>query len=276
MKVWDLKKEFRYAHLKRDGWNLQIRRLPNGVLLGLTRSGIIPVPEHIKEPLDRPLDERPCWTLSGELYHPDAPASQVSRCLNEDPGALQFEAYDCNLLKRSTSLEEAELWFAKQDVRFIPYLCNWNSEKHPEDENLRQRLGTFDNEQLVEFSGLCRIFEKCNHEGWVLKDSLGGPMFKHKEFRTADVCIRGITMGEGRLEGTVGALVCEDGNGNEVANVFGMSDEQRQDMLRLHLNKQLVGKIIECKYQLKEETGRLRHPTFVRFRPDLKEAQCTI
>jgi len=60
--------------------------------------------------------------------------------------------------------------------------------------------------------------------------------------------------------------VCELPNGKKVNVGGGYEDHERDTFWKKR--KQLVGKIIEIKYQDVTKGGSLQFPVFVRFRPD--------
>lgn len=89
---------------------------------------------------------------------------------------------------------------------------------------------------------------------------------KLKQADTVDVPIVGWKPGKGKYEGTLGALIV-DHKGKEV-RVSGMNDTMR-DALFEKRKKLMSGTMIaEIEYQLITQAGSLRHPRFIRLRPD--------
>jgi len=112
-------------------------------------------------------------------------------------------------------------------------------------------------------------------EGWVFKQREYEGWFKLKETKTVDAIVVGCVPGKGKYAGMVGSLVCSVFQGDqlvEIANVSGMTDEQRHEMIY----NCPCDKVIEIKYQRVESRGRLRHPSFIRFRPDKPARECTM
>jgi DNA ligase-1 len=88
---------------------------------------------------------------------------------------------------------------------------------------------------------------------------------KIKEHQTDDLVILDTEEGTGRLTGTLGALVC-DNAGVTVRVGTGFTDELRANFWRDR--DWLTGRTVEVGYQHQTNDGSLRHPTFIRLRPD--------
>ena len=127
----------------------------------------------------------------------------------------------------------------------------------------------------------CREFTEQGYEGVVLRhpdvpyhEGRSNHLLKYKFFKEADLKIVGTEAGEGRLEGTLGALIVEgaiDGV-NIRANVgTGLTDADRA---LLHADKDIVGKVLTVKYQSiterpdKEGYYSLRFPSFCGIKKD--------
>lgn len=99
-------------------------------------------------------------------------------------------------------------------------------------------------------------------------------LLKVKKMNTLDLEILGFEEGEGRLSGTLGAILVRYKNGNIVKVGSGFSDELRKEIWQ---NRNIwQGRI--CEIQYFEETSNadggisLRFPVFKDFRPDKTEA----
>lgn len=115
-------------------------------------------------------------------------------------------------------------------------------------------------------------------EGVVLKDSHYDKWWKVKECRTCDAFVVGDKDGDGKYLGMMGSLVVsvlKNGKPVEVANVSGMSDDERLMLTAMLDDGLLLGRVIEVEYQYLGAKGRLRHPRFVRLRDDKPVDQCT-
>lgn len=122
-------------------------------------------------------------------------------------------------------------------------------------------------------------------EGVILKDVGGeygdsGAWIKVKKYSTIDVVVTGFTAAKhgrtGKYVGLLGAIkvsvYTRDGELIEVGRVSGMSDE-----LRVEYSKnpdELMGKVVEIRAQ-EFAKDRLRHPRFVRARPDADPRSAT-
>lgn len=98
-------------------------------------------------------------------------------------------------------------------------------------------------------------------------------LIKVKKFYTLDLKVIDVVEGDGRLKGTLGALVVEY-KGNTVNVGSGFSDEQRKEFWE---NKDsIIGRVIEVKYKeitKNKDTGleSLQFPVFVSLREQGKE-----
>ncbi len=99
-------------------------------------------------------------------------------------------------------------------------------------------------------------------------------LMKVKKMQTMDLEIIGFEEGEGRLAGTLGAILVRYKNGNIVKVGSGFSDDIREQIWEHQLH--YSGKIVEIQY-FEETTNAdggesLRFPIFKDFRPDKTEA----
>lgn len=81
---------------------------------------------------------------------------------------------------------------------------------------------------------------------------------KVKKHDTLDLPVIGIEDGEGRLEGLVGALVCQLPNGKTTKVGTGLSDAQRRLWMQGPSN--IIGKTVEVEFMEYSSKGVLRHP----------------
>lgn len=123
-------------------------------------------------------------------------------------------------------------------------------------------------------------------EGVILKDlrrSYGDPgaWIKVKRLATLDVVVTDFTDAKfgrtGKYDGLVGAAVVSvfspGGSLVEIGRVSGMDDATRVEMTRNP--GRWIGSVIEIEAQ-EWALDRLRHPRFVRARPDADPAECTL
>ena len=108
-----------------------------------------------------------------------------------------------------------------------------------------------------------------NHD-WYYECKRTAKLIKVKRFYTMDLKITEVVEGDGRLKGTLGALVVEYKN-NTVNVGSGFTDEQRNYLW--NNREQIVGCIVEVKYKevsIDKNTGleSLQFPIFLGFRND--------
>jgi hypothetical protein len=101
---------------------------------------------------------------------------------------------------------------------------------------------------------------KKGHEGLVFQ-SVNGDIIKIKKSYTYDVEVIGIEEGKGRNEGVLGALITPNGKVGT-----GFTDKERVQFYSNDFN--IIGKIIEVGCMELTETGKFRHPRFIRLRED--------
>lgn len=141
-------------------------------------------------------------------------------------------------------------------------------ELHPDLRMITHKV-VINTEEVVEAYNDARARGK---EGIIVKDmhfpyepkrSYGWLKVKGEE--TEDAPIVAIEPGKigTKYEGLIGAFIVRRENGVEVNVGSGLSDE-----LRKTDGEQYVGKMIEIEYHEETPDGSLRHPRFVKFRPD--------
>jgi DNA ligase-1 len=125
-------------------------------------------------------------------------------------------------------------------------------------------------DELMDYYHKCRL---AGLEGVVIKrpghqyvGTRSMDWLKMKAVETVDVPIVGFNEGEGKYEGTLGALVVKLDNGQLCDVGSGFSDLER-DAFWNNKGKYLV-KIIEVLYHENTDDGNLRHPRFHRIRTD--------
>lgn len=118
-----------------------------------------------------------------------------------------------------------------------------------------------------------QLYREQGLEGAVIKrlDSLysfdrNKDWLKLKFTDTIDLEVVNIEQGTGKNANRLGALICQLPNGNKVNVGGGYNDEQRDQIWKER--KEVIGRVIEIKYQDKTKDGSIRFPVFVRFRDD--------
>ena len=113
---------------------------------------------------------------------------------------------------------------------------------------------------------------RAGFEGLVLKNAHAAYPFgrskvwlKYKPFFEADLVVMALDAGTGRNANRLGAFIC-DYKGKRVRVGSGLSDEQRDKFWAKR--EELVGQVIEVKYQEVTKDKALRFPVFLRLRED--------
>lgn len=107
------------------------------------------------------------------------------------------------------------------------------------------------------------ILKKCNAP--YSSGKRNADVMKIKEEITLDLIVTGMKQGEGKYEGTLGALLVVDANGRQ-HTVSGMTDAQR--LAWWNNPDEIVGKIVEIKAMKILPDGSLREPRFKAIRYD--------
>lgn len=247
-KVWK-GQECKYAHIKRDGHQLQIdcskplprflTRKPTDITDELKWCGwALPFYERV------PRGHR----IVGELYVPGEKASYVKTAIKQRDKRLTFEAFAVPSMPQLTSLEDVELMLTKWGVGFIPYVLT---------------------DALESIFDILDVLPP-DVEGYVLKNEHLGTWYKYKPKCTIDLIVHDVKWAErGKFLGLVGSLVCKTTEGIIVANVSGMDDATR-----VYLDESCIGRVCEVSYQYVGSQGKLRHPVFERWRDDKSASEC--
>lgn len=252
MKRWNGKTQHRYAHVKRDGHMIIVKKLQSGEVRFYSKNMIrFDMRWH---PASALIYSRVPYetTLHCELWKAGENASYVkSGIVNEDKD-LVLDVFAVPTLNHNLPLHDLADQIQRWGLKTPPWMDLWLSAAWHE---LSLGYAEPENLSVETVPG--------EHEGWVLKDSNFSEFYKLKAFLTADLEVVDLKPGKNKYAGQVGALICALADGTVVANVSGMTDDERAAM-----STQDIGRIVEVKYQYVGDGGRLRHPTFVRFRDD--------
>jgi hypothetical protein len=100
------------------------------------------------------------------------------------------------------------------------------------------------------------------YEGLVLYNPLTEVYLKDKDLDTLDVKVLGWKYGTGRNAKRIGAIVTDKGN-----VTAGLTDRLREELMDVNF----LGSIIEVSCMEMIKDGKMRHPRFIRCRPDKDE-----
>jgi hypothetical protein len=243
----------RYAHVKLDGHYLQVTVSESGYVTCTSKQGTA---------LDLTFvpSLKGCWTMPcgktalGELWYPGKPASYIKTAIKERDPQLRFSVFAMTGL-HNDELGTLHLECSLRGLHMTPWYG-------PEGSNMYYScVGIWDGVNLPPLQ----------HEGFVLKDGVWTNWQKYKPFDTIDLIVEGLVDGKNSNLGLVGSLICRTAEGYIVANAGGFKWEDR-----VNLSEDDIGRVVEVKYQLEGSKGKLRHPTFVRFRDDKLAHECTV
>jgi hypothetical protein len=252
MKKWRGEKTL-YAHVKLDGHYLQVTKTDSGLVVCTSKQGTILPLEFVPTLRNVFLNLKIGQTCLGELWYPGQPASYVKTAIKNKDRNLRFTAFALTHLP-DDSLETMHMYCVKMGIEMVPWYG-------PEQCCLSTCLGVFDHTALPEMT----------HEGFVMKDGVWTNWLKYKPFDTIDLIVHDFVEGNRKNIGLVGSLICKTAEGYIVANAGGLSDE-----VRVMITDDDIGRVVEVKYQSVGAKGKLRHPTFVRFRDDKNAEDCVV
>lgn len=246
MKTYDGKSAYVYAHWKRDGHCVVMKKDAFGDVRFFSRHpyDITDKMKHLGAYASCVRWVPPGTTITGELWVPGRKASAVITALNEKDPALTWEPFQVDTAPPESTLSSIRALLSLWGLPFIPYEFT---------VDIKDRLPK-------------------DVEGYVFKNGNLLVVGKWKPVRTIDLIINGYKDGRGKNLGLVGSLECKTVEGHVVASVSGMTDEERWDMTMKEDTN--LGRVVEVEYQYVGAGGRLRHPRFVRFRDDKQPAEC--
>lgn len=249
MKVYNQNKpkNYKYTSIKRDGHYTLVQIRANGARV-FTRNGI-EITEKVRY-LDWFQDIRlgADKDFAGELWLPGGVATDVPHAMKVKNRALRFDVFSAFHLPEGADLEEVEY---DAQVAGLPVIQYWDfSKKEYTREVFRKRADV---------------------EGFVYSNGNRCEQVKEKPMRSADLVVLGVTEGQGKYSGMIGAISVGI-DGEELATCSGFTDEVRK--MITENPEQYIGKVVEIQYQKIGSGGRLRHPVFVSFRDDKSAEEC--
>ncbi len=208
----------------------------------------------------------PNTVIDGELFLPGGRATQVITAIKKRDPALTFKAFAVPVLR---AVDYRTMYFDE-----AMGLLEANGFKVPEWEEI-----SLWEDDLIDFY-LERAVEQ-EIEGFVLKNAHYSEWYKVKPDKTVDLVITGVKWSDStNWMGYVGAILCsaydKDGELVEVCSTSGMTMDVREDITDMEEAGELVGKVVEVKYQEVESHGRLQFPRFQRFRDDKPAEDCKL
>jgi DNA ligase 1 len=128
-------------------------------------------------------------------------------------------------------------------------------------------------ESVSQVKGFQHDFESIGYEGAMVNPNIPYYMgrktnclLKFKSMLTWDCKVVGLVEGRGKLVGTLGAMEVVQENGRVCEVGTGFTEEER-DFIWNHRDE-VVGRVVEVKYQELTPDGFMRFPVFMRYRTD--------
>lgn len=210
----------------------------------------------------------PRSSMDCEVWVPGKPASEVPTALREGHLPLEITAFAMPWWD-GKDLEAVRVDKIRDDFRGLI----WDDHQFAELCPLEELLGDPPWDESWAEQKLVELATAKGLEGYVLKSMNYLGWCKVKAQEAVDCVCTGIEPGKGKYEGLVGSLEGSVYNNGElvvVANVSGMTDDERKAM---SMND--AGRVFEVAYQYVGAKGKLRHPRFVRWRDDKPAKECT-
>lgn len=173
------------------------------------------------------------------------------------------------------SINEFDFIKDKQDVRRTCLMGLFN--------NLGMKI-KFQSSELIICNNIQELndfYYKCINRGeegiiikemdalWALEENDRKKWFKVKPVYTSDMRVFKYEYGKGKNKDYISVLWVEDKNGVIRSKVSGMTDEMKKFITKMQ--DEIIGKIVEVKYNKVTDTNSLRHPRFIRIRFDKDE-----
>lgn len=196
----------------------------------------------------------PMSHVSGELWVPGSPASQVVSAMTSAPEKLVFTPFAVpSWMGRGYAGTMDDARRLVEEKLKLPFVRNLPFQEYTAEDFREMFPGS---------------------EGVVLKHAHLRGWFKVKWEQTVDLVVMDVKPGDkyGKYAGMAGSLHGGVWDGDELVEVAccsGMDDE-----LRKAISLADRGRVFECRFQYVGEGGRLRHPRFIRWRDDKPVIEC--
>lgn len=211
--------------------------------------------------------------IDGEVIPPAGQSTDVSTFMKDDSELLDYKAFGILKLRGDRVDWEVEAAQKMLSGWGIPLVHSDRLDFDAGELYLPIRHGDWD----AAFLDMTMRAMNLKVEGFILKKYCWGPFYKFKSAETYDLIVTGSTDANygvtGKYFGQIGALLCSayvDGKLVEVCKCSGMTDAQRLQFTQ----KLPLGEVVEVKAQCVAGKGRLRHPRFIRMRPDKNPSEC--
>lgn len=232
---------------------------------GRVLENVVPIVEELKAILD--VQD---WVFDGELMDP-------GKTFEETVGNARRGGSGDTLVYNVFDMVPAPDWEARETAgllerKFDLFELNKSVTKHglKRVRVLHEQLINVPTAEVLERT--MRAFIAAGHEGAMVKRDVPyrfkrtEDVLKMKLFETVDAEITGAYEGRGKHRGKLGGLYIKLPNGNGSRVGSGFSDAEREEVWANRSSYQ--GRVVEVEYQNMTARGKVRFPTFVRFRPD--------
>ena len=158
-----------------------------------------------------------------------------------------------------------------------PFFQRFSAINEFEELNEIKLVRTIEINDLNQISEFHQQFVTEGYEGLMIRNNTPyewkrtDNLIKVKDMKTMDCRILDVQYGSNKFTDRMGAILVLQENGIECLVGGGFSDEERLHFIQQ--KQELIGKIIEVKYQELTEHNCMRFPVFLRFRPDLDEEE---
>jgi ATP-dependent DNA ligase len=264
-----------FAEPKLDGYRMIAR---------ITKEGVVTFHCRDEKPVDWPRKNllhiekalvaagfRDCY-VDGEIMAADWGKTAIvksAKTSQEDAEGLKFHIFDyvnpdlvdAPFELRRLALKQFNLWAPGPSSPIVRVACTLV-------------------DSLQAAQAIDKVHREAGYEGTMLKDPHATYEFKRsrawmklKPFKTIEGRVVGIVEGKGKHKGRMGALECELKDGTRFNVGTGFTDENRASIWELTRTpsrtgvRHIIGEIVEVLVQ-DSDVGTVRHPSFVRFRPD--------
>lgn len=235
----------KYAHLKRDGYFMEVWR---GMCMSTTGDNYA---QRIAYKYPQ-LADLPTQVMFGaELYVEGVDRSLLKRYIAEQSPLVQLEVFASYLHSPDTMLEDIQSVCNEVGLNFVPWVHGPRTPQMALDMSL-------DIPQDLEGY----VFKDGNHLNWR----------KVKRHQTIDLIIQDfIPAKPGKYFGMVGSIECRSTEGFTICACSGMDDG-----LRASLDRSMIGQVVEIGFTEVGTQGGLIHPRYLRPRPDKSPNECLV
>lgn len=258
------------AQIKFDGYYCEVYKIKDCIEICMKKQNINLWPKLQKiEIIKNQIESLPNETiLRCELHCLGIPATSVPTLINDADIRLllspfKIELYDGKIPNLNFQ-EEFDLLFTKHCFTVPEYYCSWNPSKIL---------------SLEEIESLKDAAKKLKTEGFVVKNNkYQYQCWKIKPNKTVDAFIINYVISESdSFSGGLKAVKIAVWDGNKCIEVASCGSGFNAEYRMKVDPKTLIGRVGEFKYQSVAAKGRLKFPTFLRWRDDEKTAeQCLI